>query len=180
MLFDEAFKETVGHEGGYSNNPNDAGGETMYGITIKTARAFGYNGPMKDMPLATAKAIYKEGFWDTIRLDAVGALSPAIAKELFDTNVNIAVGQAGHFLQRALNCFNSQAKLYGDITDDGKIGQATVDALKAYFVKRGKFAEVVMLKALNAQQGEYYFKRCEARTANEDFVFGWYANRVSI
>lgn len=180
MLFDDAFEVTVGHEGGYSNNPNDDGGETMFGITATTARAFGYTGAMKDMPLATAKAIYKKGFWDTLRLDDIGAVSPAIAKELFDTNVNLAVGKAGHFLQRALNCFDDQQKLYHDITDDGKIGQGTVDAFKAYFAKRGKFAEKVMMSALNAQQGEYYFKRCEAKETNEDFVFGWYLNRVSI
>lgn len=180
MLFDDAFGITVGHEGGYSNNPNDAGGETMYGITATTARAFGYTGAMINMPLATAKAIYKKGFWDTLHLDDIGAISPAIAKELFDTNVNLAVGKAGHFLQRALNCFDDQQKLYNDITDDGKIGQGTVDAFKAYFAKRGKNAELVMMRALNAQQGEYYFTRCEARQANEDFVFGWYLNRVAI
>ena len=28
----EAFDFTIGHEGGYVNNPNDPGGETNYGI----------------------------------------------------------------------------------------------------------------------------------------------------
>jgi lysozyme family protein len=45
-------------EGGYSNNPNDSGGETMWGVTDRVARANGYAGPMKDMPREVAKNIY--------------------------------------------------------------------------------------------------------------------------
>ena len=33
MTFDEAFDTLIGHEGGYSNDPRDPGGETRYGIS---------------------------------------------------------------------------------------------------------------------------------------------------
>ena len=179
-VFDDAFAHTVGLEGGYSNNPKDAGGPTKYGIIEDTARAYGFKGDMRNLDLATAKAIYKKGFWDTLRLDDVGDISPAVAIELFDTNVNIKAGQTAIFFQRALNCFNQEGKLYADIDADGKLGKATIDTFKAYMAKRGKLGESVMLRSLNAQQGEYYMQRCEKREANEEFVFGWYANRVSI
>lgn len=31
--FDQAFEIVIGHEGGYSNNSADPGGETKYGIS---------------------------------------------------------------------------------------------------------------------------------------------------
>ena len=51
--FDDAFKALIGSEGGYSFNPADPGGETMWGVTARVARASGYAGPMKDLPLET-------------------------------------------------------------------------------------------------------------------------------
>ena len=37
--FDDAFDLLIGNEGGYVNNPADPGGETMFGITARVARA---------------------------------------------------------------------------------------------------------------------------------------------
>ena len=51
-------KGVIEREKGYSNNPADAGGETMWGITVATARRLGYTGPMRDLPRDTAAAIY--------------------------------------------------------------------------------------------------------------------------
>ena len=50
MNFDQAFTQLLGHEGGYSNNPYDAGGVTMWGVTEKVARQSGYMGDMRDYP----------------------------------------------------------------------------------------------------------------------------------
>ena len=60
--FNRAFTELLGNEGGYSNNPNDPGGETNWGITLAVARANGYVGAMKDMDQSFAKRIYAMGF----------------------------------------------------------------------------------------------------------------------
>ena len=54
---------TILREGGFSDNPYDTGGKTMYGITKRTARNFGYTGNIKDLSLEKAIDIYDKGFW---------------------------------------------------------------------------------------------------------------------
>ena len=59
---EQIIDQVIAAEGGYSNNPSDKGGETMYGITMAVARANGYSGPMKDMPRSVAVAIYSKRY----------------------------------------------------------------------------------------------------------------------
>lgn len=174
--FASVFQRTNGIEGRYSNNPNDAGGETMYGMTAKLLRAHGYMGEVKDLPLAEAQRIAKIEFWDSQNLDRVVLVSYPIAEEMYDTKFN--TGQC--YLQRCLNKFNRMGKLYPDIKEDGDIGDITIATLKLYMGKRGKSAETVLLKALNSLQGAYYFNITDRREVNEDFIFGWFDNRVEI
>lgn len=179
--FDSAFAHVVGLEGKYANLPNDAGGETIYGVTVETARRWGYTGPMKDMPLAVAKDIYTRGWWNMLNLEQVVAIAGfRVALELFECSVNLPQKRAGEFLQRALNSFNLRGAYYPDVTVDGDIGPSTLGALRAYMQSRKLLGELVLLRALNAQQGVYYLERGEVRPKNEDFTFGWFANRVVI
>ena len=167
-------------EGGYSNNPNDSGGQTMYGITKSVAVANGYKGAMKDLPISLAENIYYTQYVSKPKFDLLIPLSESIAAEVIDTGVNMGPSVAGKFLQRCLNAFNSQGKAYADITVDGKVGTGTASALKSYLGLRGKQGEIVMLKALNCLQGARYIELAEGRQANEDFVYGWIANRISL
>jgi lysozyme family protein len=178
-LFDKEYKHLLGVEGEYSNHKSDRGGATMYGVTEAVARAHGYKGAMKDLPIMTAREIYKEEYWDVLMLDQIGALSPVLAHELFDTGVNCGTGNAGKFLQRALNSLNLRGQLYSDIGVDGRVGKMTVFSLKAFLDKRGKDGVIAINRLLNGQQAVYYMECAEKREANEDFVFGWVMNRVS-
>ncbi|HDR8930494.1 glycoside hydrolase family 108 protein [Burkholderia vietnamiensis] len=83
--FDDAFDALIGNEGGYSNNPKDPGGETMWGVTARVARAAGYTGAMRDLPRDTAKAIAKRMYWDPLHLDQ---FDPRVAFQIFDANYN--------------------------------------------------------------------------------------------
>jgi hypothetical protein len=38
--------------------------------------------------------------------------------------------------------------------------------------------EIVLLRALEALQGERYLRLAERRPANEAFLYGWLANRI--
>jgi lysozyme family protein len=178
MSVDTLIDGVIGREGAYTNNPNDPGGQTMWGITERVARANGYAGPMNVLPRATAKSIYfsqyvrKPGFAEIVQI------SPRIGEELVDTGVNMGPSIASIMLQRALNALNGQGRYYADVAVDGDVGPGTLAALTAYLGKRGPAGEAVLLKALNCLQGERYIEISEKRAAAEDYVFGWLANRV--
>lgn len=169
-------------EGGYTNNPNDPGGETNYGITKAVAAANGYTGPMKDMPQATAKSIYQSVYFRNPGFDRVFATGlTGVAAELFEAGVNMGTGTATKFLQRALNALNMRGKLYATLAVDGVIGMGTISALNALIAKHGHDAtESVLLKCLNALQCVHYIEIEEARPAAAEFMWGWISNRVGM
>lgn len=180
MNVDQYINDLVEREGGYSDNPNDRGGPTNYGITEAVARAFGYQGDMRDLPLDTARSIYRARYWIQPRFSDISAISPMVAEELLDTGVNMGTSVAGRFLQRALNVLNLEGKSYPDIKVDGAIGNMTVAALRAFIDKRGKDGHIVMRRVLDAQQAVRYIEIAEARPSQEDFVYGWNLNRVGL
>jgi len=85
---------------------------------------------------------------------------------------------AAGFLQRALNALNRGASDYGDIAVDRRIGDSTIAALAGFIRRRGRGGEAVLLKAIEALQGERYLHLAEQRPANEAFLYGWLANRL--
>ncbi|EMR5820703.1 glycoside hydrolase family 108 protein [Acinetobacter baumannii] len=181
MNIEQYLDELIKREGGYVNNPADRGGATKYGITEAVARANGFKGNMRDLPLDVAKAIYRKNYWTAPRFDQVNAVSSAVAEELLDTGVNCGIGFAKPLLQRALNLLNNQGKAgYADLEVDGVYGSATLGALKTYLSKRGKEGEKVLVRVLNIMQGQRYIEICERNKSQEQFFYGWIANRVSI
>lgn len=115
MNFDQAFEALIGHEGGYSNNPADPGGETMFGITARVARQAGYHGAMRSLPLATAKQIARNQYWAAVRADE---LPDQVRFDVFDASYNSSPKQAIKWLQRAAGA-----------TDDGIFGPGTMAAV---------------------------------------------------
>jgi lysozyme family protein len=174
--FIDAWTATKREEGGYVNNPRDKGGPTNHGITEAVARANGFSGDMRSMTVSWARIIAKKQYWDIMRLDDVAVLSAAVAAKLFDAGFLCGTGRAGMFLQESLNVLNRDQKLYGDVKVDGVIGPVTLMNLRLYMnARRGDNGEAVLLKALNIKHGAYLMS-----IDNEEFTFGWLANRVNI
>jgi lysozyme family protein len=115
--FDQAFDALIGVEGDYSNNSNDPGGETRWGVTRKVAIQEGYTGDMRVFPRETAKDIYQRLYWTPLRADE---LPDGIRYTVFDGAVNSGVSQAVKWLQAALG-----------VAQDGVIGPATIAAANA-------------------------------------------------
>lgn len=174
-IIDEIIAREVGpnptERGGYTDDPDDPGGKTIWGITEATARDHSYTGDMRDMPRETAERIYSAGFWRPIRGGELAALSHPLAAEVADTAVNCGPGRAGRWLQQALNALNNDAELYPDITVDGAIGPATLQAVRSYLrVREAR----ILVRALDCLQGAYYLE------GREKYIYGWLRARVGI
>lgn len=178
MDVDELINEVIGREGGYSNHSADTGGATRWGVTEAVARAHGYRGDMRAFPREEAVAVYRRIYWLRPGFDRVAEYAPRLAAELFDTAVNMGPAVATGFLQRALNALNRGASDYADIPVDRRVGDRTMEALKGFLTRRGVTGEKVLLKAVEALQGERYLRLAEQRPANEAFLYGWLANRL--
>ena len=99
-------------EGGYVNDPHDAGGETNMGIS---KRAFP-DIDIKNLSVELASAIYKKYYWNQVKADQ---LPSGLDLVVFDGAVNSGPAQSAKWLQKALG-----------IKADGVIGPVTLVALQ--------------------------------------------------
>ncbi len=176
---DRLIEDLIDREGGYVNHVADKGGPTRFGITEAVARAHGYGGAMALLPRDEAAAIYRRLYWLRPRFDEIAKRAPLVAAEMFDTGANMGPAVATTFLQRALTALNRNGKDYPDLVPDGRAGAQTFAALDGFLAARGNTAgESVLLRALEALQGERYLRLAERRPANEAFLYGWLANRM--
>lgn len=176
---EQLTNEVIDREGGYVNHPNDRGGPTKFGITEAVARAHGYTGDMRDFPREEAVAIYTRVYWLKPKFDQVATIYPTVAAELFDTGINMGQAVAATFLQRALTALNRNGKDYPDLVPDGAIGAKTLEALYHYRVTRKEPGETVLLRALDALQGERYIRLAEKNPTQEAFLYGWIYSRIN-
>ena len=116
--FERAIEQVLMHEGGYVDDPRDPGGETNYGITRTTARAHGYRGSMRAIPMSLVRSIYRRSYWASVRGDD---LPSGVDLAVFDFAVNSGPQRAAEFLQRVVG-----------VPDDGKIGPITLGAVGSH------------------------------------------------
>jgi lysozyme family protein len=181
--FDKALVPVLGHEGGYVNDPDDMGGETYKGVArrfnggwpgwrridpAKRQRGFPQRLERDDVLQGQVRAFYKQHYWDKFQGDAI--VNQDVAEELFDTAVNLGVGRAVTFLQRALNVLNRNATLYPDLVEDGAFGPRSLTALSAYL---DRDAPAHLLKVLNILQGMHYIEFMTRSPEQEKFARGW-------
>jgi lysozyme family protein len=113
--FRSDFAALMQNEGGYSDDPADPGGETMWGVTERVARRHGYAGAMRDLPQDLAYTIAKTEYADPYRYDD---LPPEVGFQVLDAAYN--GGQPARWLQQACGA-----------AVDGRVGDATVAAVLA-------------------------------------------------
>jgi lysozyme family protein len=113
--FVKSIELVLQHEGGYVNDPLDAGGETNFGIS---KRAYP-NLDIRNLTVDQAKHIYFNDYWNPIRGDLI--VTNELAYHVFDMAVNAGTGAAARLLQRIVGT-----------TDDGVIGPVTLKAIDRY------------------------------------------------
>ena len=157
IIFQTAFKRTVGLEGGFVDYPLDRGGPTKYGLSKKA-------NPDLDIPNLTieqAQKVYFERYWRLLNINNIE--SELIKLEIFDTAVNCGVRQAKLILQDALNFLGEKLLL------DGKIGPKTTAAVN-FWIKKDVAA---LFKALNGFQFMCYAEIVEHDQSQKIFSRGW-------
>jgi len=187
--FKNAYDKTMGHEGGYVHDPDDAGGETYKGV----ARRFhpGWEGwkiidGTKQAPnfpknldrLATIQQMvqnfYKHHYWDPFQGDDLP--SQDLGEEMFDTGVNMGIKRSVKFLQRSLNFLNRNGKLFPDMSDDGQLGPTTMMNLSIYLRVD---SDELLLKIMNTLQASHYLNYMKKSPTQEKYCRGWF-KRVQI
>lgn len=99
--YNDCLAKVLKSEGGYTNNPNDSGGPTNFGITLKDYRLYinkaGTASDVKNMNVNDAKSIYKSKYWDALNCDILGS---GVDYTVFDYGVNSGLGRPRKALQR--------------------------------------------------------------------------------
>ena len=162
--FEKIFDYLLRVEGGYSDDKNDKGGKTKYGIIEEEAKDFGYKGSMQDLTKDFAKNIYLKKYYLGNKLDKV--IDDKVALSICDWAVNS--GRNG--TKNAQIAINQLTNANLDV--DGIIGSKTLEALNA--IDSEKFLEVY-----HNLQRIYYRSKVEADNTQKRFFDGW-INRVEI
>lgn len=182
--FKEALKHTLRHEGGYVDDPSDAGGETYRGISRRYhPRWHGWDlidgqrksvGTIDDVLLEPHVAhFYRQNYWDRFQGDRLP--TGRISVYVMLIAVHLGVHRAVEFVQRALNVLNLNGKSWNDVPVDGQCGNMTTEALFECLL-RGR--DTMLERLLVAQHAFYCMERMEQRPVNEKYV-GWF-NRMDI
>ena len=155
--FNEIIEQVLKHEGGYVNDPHDAGGETNFGI----AKRWYPNIDIKNLTKEQAKKIYHQDYWRPAKCDSV---PPELRHIYFDMCVNFGRRGAVKVLQRAAN-----SKLRNKIDVDGGIGPATLKAIQNLELERVRSYRILRFANLVIKKPE-----------QERFWFGWYKRATEV
>ncbi len=160
--FEKAFDHVLEVEGGYVNDPDDPGGETIYGISRRAyPDAWREGRPTQ----AQAYAIYRDIWSDSgakaiASIDAPGSDKLAIA--VFDAAVNHGSGRAAVLLQRAAGA---------GLRQDGKIGPATLRQVEDRL--RYDTKSRTLLSDLRTERTRFYHRITARNPRLTKFYRGW-------
>lgn len=163
--FGRAFNNSLGFEGGFVDDPDDAGGATKYGISLRTYKKYHPDATaqnIKNMTLDEAKIFYHQYFWLPNRYNEIK--NEDLAVKIFDAAINTGPAQAHLCLQRALNCVGFKLK------EDGRLGDKTLEALNYTGSPEWGFA---ILCAYRSELAGFYRLLAETKPKNKKFLNGW-------
>lgn len=161
-MIDSIVYDVIEREGGFSDNPNDKGGATKYGITIPTLSEWMGARPatiddIRNLTKEAAMHIYQDMYINKPHLNLIK--DDGLRAVVFDTGVNNGTGTAIKLLQNAVGA-----------VADGILGAVTLGAVAAFPPKE------MITRFLNARQA--YDNNIVARNpSQEEFADGW-KNRI--
>ena len=168
-VFDKALKKLLEHEGGYSNDSRDSGGETYRGVsrkwfpkaaiwsiidTIEDKDTLQYNEELSEQ----VAAFYYAYFWFKLKCHLIE--DGNIAEMIFITGVNLGKKVAVKKLQRILK-----------VKQDGLIGNITIFALNSSDSE--KFTYQFVIELID------FYVEVSSKGGNAVYLRGWTLRALS-
>ena len=162
MNLDSLIDDIIKREGGYVNDPDDHGGPTKYGVTLKTLRAWRDNphlgaGDVENLTVDEARKIYRRDYFEG---PGFAQLPMALWPFVTDAAVHHGVDGAIKMLQRAVGA-----------TPDGVLGPLTLEKVNALEPRLAAAAFV-------AQRARKFGERVHSDYSQAKFIHGW-LNRLA-
>lgn len=154
-IFKYALDFVLDAEGGYTNDPNDPGGETNFGIDKRSHPKEN----IKNLTKERAAEIYWNDYW---LKSCAEHLPKLIAIAYFDSAVNTGIKQANRFLQRAVS-----------VNDDGIVGPVTLNAVTHAEPKS------TANRLIDYRQA-FYESLADSRPKLRGFLKGWTNRNVNL
>lgn len=158
--FDKILAKTLRWEGGLSNDQDDKGGLTKYGISQNTWP----NLDIKALTLDAAKDIYFEHYWQKPRIDQIN--NDALAGAVFDFGVTAGQTRAIMYLQTAANYFGA------GLVIDGALGPLSLN-----YINNFKHPAALFM-AFKTAASMHYINLAQKNPTQQKFLAGW-LNRLA-
>lgn len=163
--FNVAIQTVLKNEGGFVNDPRDAGGATQWGISLRFLQDPAVDGDfdgdgdqdvddVRAMTREQAIESYRAVFWDALRLGEIE--DQQLATKMLDLAVNVGKVAAVKILQRALG-----------IAVDGVLGPQTIAACNGFI----GLDSADRMATLRLQAIAYYASIPAAKS--QPFLRGW-------
>lgn len=173
--FDDAIPVILGHEGTdtnfWVNDPLDAGGETVWGISMLMIKREGLQpvdlglsipqftpGCLKAVTKETCKKLYKRLFWDRFGYGTVQ--DTKAATKIFDSAVNMGPSRAAKLAQAAL------VSLGKTVAVDGNLGPKSIAAINQCDPQE-------FVNALGEEMKKFYLAIVQAKPSQNKFLRAW-------
>jgi lysozyme family protein len=153
---------TLWWEGGFSDDPDDPGGVTNYGITQNLVDKLKLNFDVRGLTALGAVGFYQKYFWEFYNCELL--LDKVVAAKVFDMLVNVT-DHAVFMVQSAVNqLYQSQV-----VVVDGVLGPKTADYIN--HIEKSQMQRFLFL--VKQEQRAFYLSRIAANPVLKKYENGW-------
>ena len=153
-ISDKAIEYALKNEGLYSNDRDDAGGETKFGISKRSYPRL----DIKNLSIEKAREIYKKDFWESQNYKNIK--NEDLAIKIFDLAVNVGISRANKLVQRSLRSVNKKVEENG-ILDD----------ITICLINESEATD--LLSALKSEAAGYYRLIVSTKPNRAKYLKGW-------